>query len=66
MQPKQVPWTSLIVAAQHLGEPPRTLRKRLERAAIKGEDGVVSATTDGVEGRKLGRVWKVRLAPGWL
>jgi len=59
-------WMPLLAAAAQLGEPPDSLRKKLERAAIKGADGVVEASIDGVVGRKFGRNWKLRLSAGWL
>lgn len=59
-------WISLVRAAQFLGESPESLRKKLTRAARKGDDGVVEAEFDGIRARKLGRNWKVRLSGGWL
>jgi hypothetical protein len=58
-------WLSLLTAAEHLGESPDSLRKKLERASRKGPDGVVEAELDGLTARKLGRLWKIRLSEGW-
>mgnify|MGYP003382202929 CR=1 FL=1 len=58
-------WISLARAAEVLGEPEESLRKKLARASRKGADGVVEASIDGVRARKLGRNWKVRLSVGW-
>ena len=58
-------WLSLTRAAALLDVSPDALRKRLERLAKCRSDGMVyTPLTDGVEGRKLGRLWRVRL-PGW-
>jgi len=58
-------WLSLGRAAQILDISPAALRKRLERLAKKRADGMVyTPLTDGVEARKLGKLWKLRL-PGW-
>jgi len=59
------PWISLLSAAQHLGEPADSLRKKLDRASRQAVDGVTEAKLDGLTARKLGRRWKVRLSPGW-
>lgn len=59
-------WVSLLTAAQHLGTSPDALRRMLERRAVKAGDGGVEADVDGVRGRKLGRLWRVRLADAWL
>jgi hypothetical protein len=59
------PWLPLLTAAEHLGETPDSLRKKLERASTRSPDGVVVAEMDGIEARKLGRRWKLRLSTGW-
>lgn len=59
-------WVSLVRAAQYLGESPASLRKKIERAARRGSDGVVEAEFDGIRARKLGRNWKVRMSDDWL
>jgi hypothetical protein len=58
-------WLPLLAAAQHLGESADSLRKKLERAAVKSADGGVEAELDGLRARKLGRLWKVRLSDAW-
>ncbi len=63
---KSLPWLSLLAAAEHLGESADSLRKKLERASRKGADGVIEAQLDGLVGRKLGRLWKLRLSSGWV
>ncbi len=58
-------WISLASAAEILGEPEESLRKKLARASRRGSDGVTEAMVDGVRARKLGRNWKIHLSPGW-
>jgi hypothetical protein len=58
-------WLSVQSAADLLGMPAAALRKSLERRARRGADGGVEAELDGVRGRKLGRNWRVLLAPAW-
>lgn len=62
-QPRK--WISLARAAEVLGEPEESLRKKLTRASRKASDGVVEATLDGIRARKLGRNWKVLLSSRW-
>lgn len=61
----QVSWCSLAVAAEALGMTPGALRKILERNARPGPDGVTEAQVSGVQARKLGRLWRVRLSAAW-
>jgi hypothetical protein len=58
-------WLSLPVAATHLGASPDALRRMLERRAVRAPDGCTEAEVDGVRGRKLGKLWKVRLSAAW-
>ncbi len=62
---RATPWLPLLTAAEHLGESPDSLRKKLERSSKRGGDGVIEAKLDGITGRKLGRLWKLRLSDGW-
>jgi hypothetical protein len=62
---RATPWLPLLKAAAHLGESPDSLRKKLERASKRSPDGVIEAVLDGITARKLGRLWKLRLADGW-
>jgi hypothetical protein len=60
-------WLSLASAAATLNETPKALRNKLERAARRANDGAIEAELNGgVRGRKLGRLWKVRLSESWL
>lgn len=59
------PWRSLEAAAKYLDESSDGLRKKLERVRRIGPDGVVEAELDGLRGRKLGRLWKVKLSEAW-
>jgi len=61
---KGTPWVSLAKAARFLDESQTGLRKKLDRAAIKNADGMIVATLPGLEGRKLSKLWKIRLG-GW-
>jgi len=58
-------WISLLRAAEHLGESPESLRKKVERAAVLGSDGQVVARVSGIEARKFGRNWKLHLPDAW-
>lgn len=49
-----------------LGTSPDALRRMLERRAVKAADGGIEADVNGVRGRKLGRIWRVRLSEAWL
>jgi len=62
---QSVLWISLLRAAEALDEDVESLRKKLQRASRKADDGVVEAEIDGVRARKFGRVWKVRMSDGW-
>lgn len=58
-------WLSLARAAAILDISPDALRKRCERLAKPGPNGmIVCPLQDGIEARKLGKLWKLRL-PGW-
>jgi hypothetical protein len=54
-------WLSVEHAAEALDLSPEALRKALERRARKRSDGVIVSEMDGIEARKLGRQWRVRL-----
>lgn len=54
-------WVSLVRAAEHLDEPHESLRKKIKRSAR----GASATTIDGIEFRRLGRLWKCRLPEGW-
>jgi hypothetical protein len=43
-----------------------TLRRALERNARPTPEGGTIARVEGITARKLGRLWRVRLDPGWL
>lgn len=59
-------WVGLEAAADVLGEEsPEALRKKLARAAVRAADGVTEAHINGIVGRKLGKLWKVRLSAEW-
>ena len=60
------PWLGVHEAAFFLGLPVVTLRRSLERAARRCDDGAIEARVDGVVARKFGRLWRVRLGGGWL
>jgi hypothetical protein len=53
-------------AAEFLGLSTVTLRRTIERKARAMPDGSTVAQTDGITARKIGRLWRVWLAPGWL
>ncbi len=58
-------WLGIQRAAELLDEDPESLRKKLERAARRTSEGHLESDIDGVRGRKLARLWKVQLPPGW-
>lgn len=58
-------WTSVERAAAFLGVTAVTLRRAIERASRRREDGSVVAQVDGITARKLGRVWRVWLDGAW-
>ena len=41
------------------------LRKKLDRAAIKTDNGAVVAKFHDLEARKFGKLWKLRLGKDW-
>lgn len=55
-------WLRLEEAARDLATSPVVLRRRLARHARRTDAGVV-ARVDGLEARKLGNEWRVRLGP---
>jgi hypothetical protein len=59
-------WLRLSDAARILAMSEDGLRKALERRAVRAPDGGIEAEIDGVVGRKLGRIWRVRLGGRWL
>ena len=59
-------WLALQAAADVLGMTPGALRKILERRARRGPDGVTEAQVSGMQARKLGRLWRVRLSAAWI
>lgn len=66
--PEKTPrWLSLASAADALDESTKALRRKLERAAKRSDDGAIEANLGvGIRGRKLGRLWKVCFSDGWL
>ena len=58
-------WMGIDEAADFLGVSIVTLRRSIERNARPFEDGVLFAQFDGIEARKLGRLWRVRLDERW-
>jgi hypothetical protein len=59
-------WTTVEQAAEFLGLTPVMLRRTFERNARVAPDGGTVAQVDGLTARKIGRRWRVWLAPGWL
>ena len=59
-------WMTVEQAAEFLGLPVVTLRRTLERNARATAEGGTIAHADGITARKLGRLWRVWLDPGWL
>lgn len=59
-----VGWLTVQEAAPLLRLTASALLKRLGRAARRAKEGVV-AKLDGVEGRQLGRSWRVSIPAGW-
>jgi hypothetical protein len=58
-------WMTVEQAASFLSLPVVTLRRTLERNARATPEGGTVARTDGITARKLGRLWRVWLDPGW-
>jgi len=58
-------WRPLRDAALTLGVSAESLRKQLERRAVRGSDGAVQAELDGVLGRKFAGRWRVVLSSAW-
>jgi hypothetical protein len=58
-------WMTVEQAAAFLSLPAVTLRRSLERHARATPDGGTVAHTDGITARKIGRLWRVWLHPGW-
>jgi hypothetical protein len=59
-------WMTVEQAAALLSLPVVTLRRKLERNARPTANGGTAACVDGITARKLGRLWRVWLDPGWL
>lgn len=59
-------WIDVESAAAFLGLSAVALRRTIERAAKKHDDGAIIAHIDGITARKLGRLWRVRLDAKWL
>ena len=64
--PRGGAWMTVEQAAAFLSLPVVTLRRSLERNARTTPEGATVAHVDGVMARKLGRLWRVWLDPGWL
>lgn len=58
-------WVPLRDAALTLGLSAESLRKQLERRAVRGSDGAVQAQLDGVLARKFAGRWRVVLSSAW-
>jgi hypothetical protein len=58
-------WMTVEQAATFLNLPPVTLRRAFERNARATAEGGTVAQVDGITARKLGRLWRVWLDPGW-
>ncbi len=66
VRPMPTHWVGLEAAADVLGEEsPDALRKKLARVAVRAADGVTEAHINGIVGRKLGKLWKVKLSAEW-
>lgn len=65
MQSLSTAWLSVHRAASYLGVPVVTLRRAIERHSRRSAHGGVEARFDGLEARRLGRRWRVRLGEGW-
>ena len=59
-------WTTVEQAAEFLGLTTISLRRTFERNARAAPDGGIVAQVDGLTARKIGRLWRVWLGPGWL
>jgi hypothetical protein len=59
-------WITIEQAAAFLSLPPVTLRRAFERNARTTPEGARIARVDGMTARKLGRLWRVWLDPGWV
>jgi len=59
-------WMTVEHAAAFLSLTPVALRRALERNARPAPEGGTISRTDGISARKLGRLWRVWLDPGWL
>lgn len=65
LEPPRTQWLTVRAAATFLALKPGALRKRLERNAVLGLDGVVEAHLDGIRGRKLGDRWRIYIPVSW-
>ena len=59
-------WMNAEAAAEILGLSVVTLRRTLERNARAEPGEATIARVDGITGRKLGRLWRVRLDARWM
>jgi hypothetical protein len=59
-------WMTIDQAAALLSFQVVTLRRLFERKARPTPDGGTVARVDGMTARKIGRLWRVWLDPGWL
>ena len=59
-------WMTMDQAAALLSFQVVTLRRLFERHARPTPDGGTVARVDGMTARKVGRLWRVWLDPGWL
>ena len=59
-------WLGVAEAAAILGVDDINLRRACERNARRASDGVVESNFDGIRARKLGRLWRILLGPGWM
>ncbi|UJR83635.1 hypothetical protein [Sandaracinus amylolyticus] len=58
-------WMGTKDAARVVGIAQVTLRRMLERAARRANDGTIEAKLEGLVGRKLGHRWRVALDARW-
>lgn len=61
-----VTWLALTRAAHVIDMSAHALRRRCERHAHVGEDGVIEAVFDGIRARKIGRLWRIAFSREWL
>lgn len=63
--PSHVAWMTVEQAAAFLSVPAVTLRRSFERNARSTPEGGIVARANGITARKIGRLWRVWLDPGW-